>query len=46
MDAKKFEYPDYPKVLEEDADGVKRKRNASIMKRQAIRSVEETKRKK
>jgi hypothetical protein len=43
MDALKFEYSDYPKVSEEDAAGVKRKRNVSIMKRQAIRSIQERK---
>jgi hypothetical protein len=40
MDALQFDYPDYLKISEEAA-GVKRKRNVSIMKRQAVRSVKE-----
>ena len=45
MDALKFEYLDYPKISEEAAAGVKRKRNVSVLKRQDIRSVEERKKK-
>lgn len=40
MDALKFEYPDYPKISKEAATGINKKRNVSIMKRQAIRSMD------
>jgi hypothetical protein len=39
MDALGFEYPDYDR-LDEEAGGVKKKRVVSIVKRQAIRSIE------
>jgi hypothetical protein len=40
MDALKFEYPDYQKISKEAATGINKKRNVSIMKRQAIRSMD------
>jgi hypothetical protein len=40
MDTSNFEYPDYER-LDEGTGGAKRKRIASIMNRQAIRSVKE-----
>jgi hypothetical protein len=40
MDALKFEYPDYER-LSKSAKGPKRKRVASVMKRQAARMIEE-----
>jgi hypothetical protein len=40
MDALNFEYPDYEK-LDKGAEGVKRKRNVSILNRQAARMVKE-----
>jgi hypothetical protein len=43
MDALGFEYPDYEKF--EEVGGVKRKRVMSIMKRQAMISVQEDKNK-
>jgi parvulin-like peptidyl-prolyl isomerase len=43
MDALGFNYPDYAK-FEEEAAGVKRKRNVSIMKRQAERLVKKARR--
>jgi hypothetical protein len=44
MEALGFDYPDYEK-FEEEVVGVKRKRVVSIMKRQAMRSVQEDKKK-
>jgi hypothetical protein len=44
MDALGFEYPDYDR-LNEEAEGVKKKRVVSILKRQAIRSIEKDKKK-
>jgi hypothetical protein len=44
MDALGFEYPDYEKH-DEEAGGGKKKRVVSILKRQAIRSIEEAKHK-
>jgi hypothetical protein len=44
MDALGFEYPDYEK-LDEEVGGAKKKRVVSILKRQAIRSLEEDKQK-
>jgi hypothetical protein len=44
MDAMGFEYPDYEK-FEEEAGGVKKNRVVSILKRQAMRSIEEDKKK-
>lgn len=46
MDALKFEYPDYPKVLEEATTDVKRKRTVRVIMKEAVRSVEERKKKK
>jgi parvulin-like peptidyl-prolyl isomerase len=43
MDTLGFNYPDYTK-FEEEAIGVKRKRNVSIMKRQAERLVKKIRR--
>jgi hypothetical protein len=43
MNALNFEYPDYDR-LDEGAEGAKRKRVVSILKRQAIRSVKEDQR--
>jgi hypothetical protein len=43
MDALKFEYPNYPKISKEADTGVKKKRNVSILKIQAIRFVNENK---
>lgn len=43
MDALQFDYPYYPKISEEEATSVKRKRIVSIMKRQVVRSVKEQK---
>jgi hypothetical protein len=40
MDALKFEYPDYER-LSKGAEGPKRKRVVSVMKRQAARMIEE-----
>ena len=40
MDALKFEYPDYER-LSKGAEGPKRKRVVSVMKRQAPRMIEE-----
>jgi hypothetical protein len=40
MDALKFEYPDYEQ-LSKGAEGTKRKRVVSVMKRQAARMIEE-----
>jgi hypothetical protein len=40
MDALKFEYPDYER-LNKGAEGTKRKRVVSVMKRQAARMIEE-----
>jgi hypothetical protein len=40
MDALNFEYPDYER-LDEGAGGAKKKRLVSILKRQAMRSIEE-----
>jgi hypothetical protein len=40
MDALKFEYPDYER-LGKGAEGPKRKRVVSVMKRQAARMIEE-----
>jgi hypothetical protein len=40
MDALKFEYPDYER-LRKGAEGPKRKRVVSVMKRQAVRMIEE-----
>jgi hypothetical protein len=40
MDALKFEYPDYER-LSKGAEGPKRKRVVSVMKRQAARIIEE-----
>jgi hypothetical protein len=40
MDALKFEYPDYER-LDKGAEGVKRKRIVSILRRQAARMVKE-----
>jgi hypothetical protein len=40
MDALKFEYPDYER-LNKGAEGPKRKRVISVMKRQAARMIEE-----
>ena len=45
MNGLKFEYLDYPKISEEAAAGVKRRRNVSVLKRQDIRPVEERKKK-
>jgi hypothetical protein len=45
MDALGFEYPDYDR-LDEEAEGAKKKRVVSIMKRQAMRFIEEDKNKK
>jgi hypothetical protein len=45
MDALNFEYPNYDR-LEEEVGGVKKKRVVSILKRQAMRSIEEDKKKK
>jgi hypothetical protein len=45
MDTLGFEYPDYDR-LDEEARGVKKKRVVSILKRQAIRSIEKDKNKK
>jgi hypothetical protein len=42
MDTLGFEYPDYEK-LDEEVGGAKKKRVVSILKRQAIRSIEEDK---
>jgi hypothetical protein len=44
MDALSFEYPDYDR-LDEEAGWVKKKRVVSILKRQAIRSIENDKKK-
>jgi hypothetical protein len=44
MDALGFEYPDYDR-LDEEAEGAKKKRVVSILKRQAQRSVEKDKNK-
>lgn len=46
IDALQFDYLDYPKISEEEANCVKRKRIVSVMKRQEIRSVEEKRKKK
>jgi hypothetical protein len=43
MDALKFHYLDYPRVFDEEAARLKRKRTVSIMKRHAKRSVKEKK---
>ena len=40
MDAINFEYPDYER-LDKGAEGAKKKRVVSILKRQAIRSIKE-----
>jgi hypothetical protein len=42
MDTLGFEYPDYEK-LDEEVGGTRKKRAVSILKRQAIRSIEEDK---
>jgi hypothetical protein len=42
MDTLGFEYPDYEK-LDEEVGGTRKKRVVSILKRQAIRSIEEDK---
>jgi hypothetical protein len=39
MDAFNFEYPDYER-LDKGAEGAKKKRVVSILKRQAMRSIE------
>jgi hypothetical protein len=39
MDALNFKYPDYER-LDEGADGAKKRRFVSILKRQAMRSIE------
>ena len=44
MDTLGFDYPDYEK-FEEEVSGVKMKRIVSIMKRQAMRSVQEDEKK-
>jgi hypothetical protein len=44
MDALGFEYPDYEK-LDKEVGGAKKKRVVSILKRQAIRSIEKDKQK-
>jgi hypothetical protein len=44
MDALGFKYPDYKK-LDKEARGAKKKRVISILKKQAIRSIEEDKQK-
>jgi hypothetical protein len=41
MDALEFEYPDYIKLSDKGAEGVKRKRIVSILSRQAARMVKE-----
>jgi hypothetical protein len=41
MDALEFEYPDYVKLSDKGAEGVKRKRIVSILSRQAARMVKE-----
>lgn len=43
IDALKFEYPDYPKISKEADTSVKKKKNVSILKIQATRSVNEKK---
>jgi hypothetical protein len=45
MDALGFEYPDYDR-LDEEAEGVKKKRVLSILKRQAMRFIAKDKKKK
>jgi hypothetical protein len=40
MNTLKFEYPDYPNISKEVVACVKRNRNVSVMKREAIRFVE------
>lgn len=40
MDALNFEYPDNPKISKEATIGIKKKRTISIMKIQAIRSMD------